>query len=426
MRLVAAVTKLLFLIVIIAMVSGEALPYSSGSPRANMRWKPNFIAVSVSDSLTARNSSIKYGSDVSGAISRSFRTWENVADLSFRELETKVQSVSPAGKAGDGINLITIAQTPENVMLFARGADDASAKTRVFYDRSGFITEADIVLNPFLQFSTDGTAGTLDLESTLIHEVGHLLGLDHSPVLGSTMYESYGKNGAAGVAVHGLSEQDVAAVRALYGTRNDDSCCGEIDGTLTIESGRGVSGLFVWAEAKDSGRVMAEAPVNPAGQFSLGGLTEGTYRVYVQNTGHSEILTSAVHIGDVGIEKYDIKTLNRRVRFGSPGFDVQYLGVNGVVSALAVPVEPGRVSLLFIGGRGIDEKSIKFASDSPFINVVPGTTAAQDFGNGLKVLSVEIKIDETAESGEYSIFGESETGLRRFLVGSLIVGRRGL
>ncbi|HTK38943.1 MAG TPA: matrixin family metalloprotease [Pyrinomonadaceae bacterium] len=423
MRPVAAVTKLLFLIAIIAMLSGEAWPYSSDSPRSNLRWKPNLIMVSISDSLSARNSSIKYGSDVSGAISRSLGTWENVADVSFRRSDTKNQSVSPAGKSGDGVNLITIAQTPENVLLFARGADDASAKTRVFYDRSGFITEADIVLNPFLQFSTDGTAGTVDLEATLIHEVGHLLGLDHSPVLGSTMYESYGRNGAAGATARGLTEQDIAAVRALYGARDDDSCCGEIDGTLTLVSGRGTSGLFVWAEDKDSGRVMAEAPVNAVGQFNLGGLSEGTYRVYAQSIGHNE-KSSAVRLGDVEVEKFDVKTLNRRVRFGTPGFDLQYLGVNGAISALAVPVEPGRVSLLFLGGKGIDEKSVKIASDSPFISIVPGTTSTQDYGNDLKVISVEIKIDEAALPGEYSVFGESEGGLRRFLVGSLVVGRR--
>ena len=423
MRPVVAVTKLLFLIVIVAMVSGEALPYSSDAPRANLRWKPSIITISVSDSLTAKNSSIKYGSDVSGAISRSLNKWESAADLSFRRINSKAESVSPAGKSGDGVSLITIAQTPENILLFERGADDTSAKTRVFYDRSGFITEADIVLNPFLQFSTDGTAGTVDLESTLVHEVGHLLGLGHSPVLGATMYESNEKNGTARGAARGLSEQDIAAVRTLYGPRDDNFCCGEIDGMLTVLSGRTTGSLFVWAEDAGSGRVMAGTTVNAAGEYKLGGLSDGNYRLYVQNTGHVEKLTSAVKLGDVQVETGDVKTLNRRIRFGSPGFDLQYLGVNGAISPLAVPVELGRVTLLFVGGKGIDDKAIKIASDSPFINVIPGTISAQDYDNGLRVISVEVKIDDAAESGEYSIFGESD-GARRFLVGGLVVGSK--
>lgn len=423
MRLVAAVTKLLFLIVITAVIAGQALPYSSDVPRANLRWKPSLITVSVSDSLTVRNSSIKYGSDVSGAIRRSLGTWENVADISFRQTDSKMQSVSPAGKTGDGVSLITIAQTPENILLFTRGTGDASAKTRVFYDRSGFITEADIVLNPFLQFSTDGTAGTVDLESTLVHEIGHLLGLDHSPVLGSAMFESYGKNGTAGPGVHGLGEQDIAAIRALYGPRDDDSCCGRINGTLALSSGR-AGGLFVWAEDAETGRVMAEGPVNTAGQFSLGGLSEGSYRLYVQNTGRGEKAIGTVQLGKIAVEKDEAKTINRRVQFSSLGFDLQYLGINGAISALAAPVEPGRVSLLFLGGKGIDEKKITIASDSAFISVIPGTTSTQDYGNGLKVIGVEIRIDDAAQPGEYSIIGESDGGVRRFLVGSLVVGRK--
>src|SRR5690606_36643149 len=106
-----------------------------------------------------------------------------------------------------------------------------SATTRVFYRRNS-ITEADIVLNPYQQFSTDGTFGTYDLESTLTHEIGHLLGLDHSDFPGSTMFENYGRNGMFGVpnlAARTLRRIDIAAAAALYRPADADlDCCSSI------------------------------------------------------------------------------------------------------------------------------------------------------------------------------------------------------
>src|SRR4030095_3804166 len=150
---------------------------------------------------------------------------------------------------GDGVSLITIAQTPENVLLFSKDTENAAATTRVFYSRRGMITEADIVLNPYEQFSTDGTLGTFDLESTLTHEIGHLLGLSHSEVFGSTMHANYGKNGVFGsqrLISRTFAADDIAAVRALYGARGDDGeCCGTIEGKLAVP-GKPNRSIEVW------------------------------------------------------------------------------------------------------------------------------------------------------------------------------------
>src|SRR4051794_21775418 len=109
MRLANAVLRLLFFVGIIAVISSEAFSNPADLPRTNLRWKSNSITVSVSDSLIKRNSSIKYGSDTVGALQRSFTAWESVADISFKRVFTKDQSVSPAGQSGDGVSLITIA-----------------------------------------------------------------------------------------------------------------------------------------------------------------------------------------------------------------------------------------------------------------------------------------------------------------------------
>ncbi|MEP6742846.1 MAG: matrixin family metalloprotease, partial [bacterium] len=189
------------------------------SAKRQIRWAKRTIPISLSSSLTFPNTSIKAQSDVAGAIHRALATWSAVTNINFVEVPSNVQSISAASH-GDGVNLITIATTAENLGIF----DDESspARTRVFYDAdSGEVNEADIVINPFpysvdgapLEFSTDGTPGTYDLQSTLTHELGHLLGLNHSNVIGATMNATQALNGTFGLPAFGerrLSESDRA------------------------------------------------------------------------------------------------------------------------------------------------------------------------------------------------------------------------
>ncbi|MBP7416736.1 MAG: matrixin family metalloprotease, partial [Pyrinomonadaceae bacterium] len=293
---------------------------SSGAPvpgkvePQRIRWKGQVIKVAISTSLTRSNPNIKVDSDVIAAIRRSIAAWQDVANIEFQIDISDKQGVSPSGVAGDGVSLITIASTPENVLLFNKDAQTVSAKTRVFYNRKGFITEADIVLNPFQQFSTDGAYGTFDLQSTLTHEIGHLLGLKHSGVLGAAMSENLGKNTSADTVdfeSRVLSDSDIAAVRDLYGV-DDEACCQAVSGKLTLLSGKAAKNLKVWAEELETGRVIAQVDVDADGNYRIGGLTQGSYKLFWKVKNGPGRSTSS-EFDTVDVENNDLKPATQKI-----------------------------------------------------------------------------------------------------------------
>ena len=173
----------MLLLLVIAAASSMAAPQ-------RLKWRKSTIDIGISTSLLSGGPGLPAKSETLMAIERAFQTWEGVSNINFRSTTSSLQSVDPPGPQGDGVSLITAAATRENEELFPKGVEDAAARTRVFYDARGFITEADIVLNPFQQFSVEGALGTFDLQATLTHELGHLLGLTHSDVMGATMGEN--------------------------------------------------------------------------------------------------------------------------------------------------------------------------------------------------------------------------------------------
>src|SRR5215216_3961880 len=255
-----------------------------------IRWPRKTIQVALSTSLLSPGANIKPDSDVVGAARRALARWSSLSNINFVVTWSSATSISPAD-AGDGISLLTIAVTPENE---AFNSEATTGRTRVFFDpETGNIAEADISINPRpraddgteLQFSTDGTPGTYDLEATFTHEIGHLLGLDHSAVLSATMQGRQAFNGTFGlpaVTERTLSEDDRQKVRGLYGPKVK---LGRIEGRLADNRIAGMltplNGVNVWAESVANGRVMASDVTAEDGSYKLEGLAPAQYRVIV-------------------------------------------------------------------------------------------------------------------------------------------------
>src|SRR5262245_30585236 len=249
-----------------------------------IHWPKKTIEVSFSTSLLSPGANIKPDSDVVGAARRALARWSSLTNINFVVTWSSVASISPAD-AGDGINLLTIAPTLENE---AFNSEAMTGRTRVFFDpETGNIAEADISINPRpraedgteLQFSTDGTPGTYDLEATFTHEIGHLLGLDHSSVLSATMQGRQAYNGTFGLPAmteRKLSEDDRQKLRSLYGPKLR---LGRIEGRLSDNRTPGsltpLNGVNVWAENVVTGRLIASDVTADDGTYRLEGLAPG-------------------------------------------------------------------------------------------------------------------------------------------------------
>lgn len=428
MRFMYKSSKNLLILMSILLSAGMtfASQLSGEGSNLRLRWKTQIVRIAFSNSLAKQSPNIKSGSDVNGALQRSLGTWEEAANIKFQTSWTDKQSLSPSGNSGDGMSLITIAQTAENLLLFGNDSDSISARTRTFFNRRGLITEADIVLNPYQQFSTDGSIGTFDLEATLTHEIGHLLGLEHSFLMGAAMNAHQGKNGIYNLSAFSsrtLAQSDISAIRALYGAKADDEgCCGSVVGKITLPSGKPARDFQVWTEETETGRVIAGILTNSDGSLRIDGLPTGSYRLYSQKIGEKAGTSFPTEkLGEFEIQKGKTVDIVKRLQTKSRDFNLQYIGFNGQISELAVMLNSGKSYNVLIGGRNLDADEIEIVFSSPHISVTPKSSVKHNYGEGLSVVGFEVKISDKTPAGEYAIFVKNRNGTTESLAGSLMI-----
>ena len=401
------------------------MQFADESKTVRLRWKTSVIPIAVSASLVKQKSNIKSDEDVLTIVRRSFDAWEKVANIRFEITVVDKQSVSPAGKSGDGTSLVTIAQTPENLLLFSGDSEEVSARTRTFFNGKGTITEADIVLNPYQQFSTDGSIGTFDLEATLTHEIGHLLGLEHSLIPGATMFGHQARNGIYGLPAVGarvLSEDDDAGIRALYGAKNAEAaCCGTIAGKLSAANGRAARETQIWIEDAEDGRVAAGTLTNADGGFRLEGLTSGKYFIYAQEFGERKNSIASKLLGELEVSKGKTVNFVKKLKNIPKTLDVSYIGFNGQLSGLAVPLNGGKSFIIYVGGKNLDADNLQINFNSPNFSATPNSITRQDFGSGSSVISFEVNVESQTPAGEYSFSLRAKNGETVFIVGGLTI-----
>jgi hypothetical protein len=447
---------ILALMAILAFVTSSQ-PSSFDLPAAaqerQIKWPSRSIQIALSTSLTSPSPAIKPDSDVLGAVHRALTSWSHAANIKFVEVPSKGQSVSPTS-GGDGVSLITIAATDDNLALFSEG--NTTARTRVFYDLdSGEINEADIVINPYpyagtgaaLQFSTDGTPGTYDLESTVAHEVGHLLGLNHSQVIGATMQASQALNGTYGlpaITERTLSEADQAAVRNLYGPQEKT---GSIEGRL-LSSVDGsllpAAAAHVWIEEINNGKVIASGLTSSSGRFNFNSVPPGTYRAMVayldsqmndaeavkasddrQTAARARAFRSVEIRSSLRVSADKPTTLNYVLvppQNSLPALIPRLIGLNSELSSVPVPVAAGEKITVYVSGEGVDQvPGNGLVMSSPFMSIDAASLTREQSVKSTPVISFTVTVAAKAPAGDYTLKLQSNTGEVGYLVGALTI-----
>ncbi len=185
-----------------------------------IRWQESCFQYSLHDSGA---SGIDM-TDLEEAVRASFDAWENVDCSYFYFEETDNASCDQIGYNEDTGNM--------NLLIF-RNFDwsvdmdhDASAialTTTSWDDLSGRMLDADIEFNAEnFVFGTDGDPYKADVQNTATHEIGHMLGLDHTHVAGATMNPTAG---TGDLDKRTLAQDDIDGLCKLYPDAYDPGVC---------------------------------------------------------------------------------------------------------------------------------------------------------------------------------------------------------
>jgi Matrixin len=307
----------------------------------NRRWSTSLASPPVIFTVAAEGTSSQLD-EIEQTILAAFGSWAGVTGTTVNTgsypgslaplARTSVQNACANDQATNptGLNTICFNQTSAafttGVLAFTRIFTAAAAGQTIGSSAPaafpGQILEADILFRNDGQYTfatpgaLAGNPGSFDLESLLIHELGHFFGLGHSPVWRAAMFPFapppgmfLGERPSTNSPDAPLADDDRTGLRALYPDPNDTVHTGKILGhvvpanplalaRLTATSAnRPVTGIFgahVVAVDAGTGAVVAGVvagwscdPANPPPRFDGGyeieRLTVGkTYQIYAE------------------------------------------------------------------------------------------------------------------------------------------------
>ncbi len=282
------------------------------------------------------------------------------------------------------------------------------ALTPISFDvGTGRILDADILFNSRdFDFATDGSPGRYDLQDVASHEIGHFIGLDHSPLVSSTLWPFV----APRQWLHrSLSADDAAGGTAVMSNGLDSSLSGRLfKSDASVLKG----GLVVAVHAED-GRVAGSALSDKNGNWSLRGLSAGNFFVYaapVEGNFQQENLTGETPLqNDFGVTFYG--------GFSNPA--VHPLGASShldcgslaarpdspLLESASTPllIHPGESRPLTLSGAGFPPGGLSLVELSPGITL-------SGVSNGANWVQATVTVSPSCPLGAYDLYLTTASG----------------
>ena len=369
-------------------LGGKTLNWSSN----NISWQFN----------SAGSDNVSDGSD-EAAIQAAFAEWQSVNGSALR-----FSRGADTGSKNAGTSAHVIFFDENNGSGFFPSGSGIVAITPISYDTgNGRILDADIIFNGRdWNFSTDGTPGTYDIQDIATHEIGHFVGLDHSPVLSGTMWPYVSR----GQTLHrSLTTDEQSGAKAIA----PSGAINHLRGTLRKSNGSVARGALVAAVRASDGRLAATGLSTASGTFHIKALPAGDYFVYAcpvegamtaanfTSSGAVDTDFAAAFYGSLPVPQSFHLSASSDLNCGTLNLpeDSSIRDSGGTAHSL----ESGTSRRITIQGHNLISGAMQAHSLSPYIQI-------SQVSNGGSWVQLTVQVAADAPAGTYDIYLSTPSG----------------
>ena len=371
-------------------INGKNLSWSN----PNVTWRLN----------TAGSDNISDDSHIA-AIEHGFQAWEDVNGSAYDF--TRGADTASIDPAPNSTHIVGFDETNSSG-YFPPGSGIVAITPISFNTSNGSLLDADILFNGSqFTFSTDGSPGTFDVQDVLTHEIGHFIGLDHSPQVTGSMWPFV----STGQWLHRSLTADEEAGASAIATAGTAA---KLTGTIQRSAGSTkIPGALVSAIRVSDGRLMGMAMTNNSGVFSLKGILAADYWLHVTPmeggmaeshlTGNGNVETdfAADFYGGFGSPTVHSLGVGATLNVGTLAMDSDISMRDNANSA--VLLKRGQASIVTIFGTGFENGAMTMTSKATGLTI-SNVSSGSSFVRGTVTAVVGASI------GTYDLYLRNSSG----------------